>query len=637
MTATQHIQRPWDDANSLIFLAIGMIVVLMFAWRRFNEPSFPNNDTLPRTVDPLRYLFISSAYTKARLVYSLGFIFLYVLLVLPGPSAASLVGVTNLPTEGWALAVAIVIVQVAPNAGIKWLNLVEETWRKWVHSWFLVPDGIVKTAAILQEAKLSLTPEQFENLPEDVRLRIEAGLQLPPNSLRGGWARAQAMLDGTLRTGAFSGLAAEPFKDDFDDIKKRYRALRDEIAPYLESTPAPAACDGIDGVDTKLQGFLRSVYIYISWLVLYSAQNERDVDQKLEDFGFSIPPRGGRRTFDLMATPAIMVGFVTLVFWLAAPLPQGKPGTPAYDAVAHVMTAAAGWIGNSLFYGLVLYLALHLRSTQIEEKAWMRGSPRCLGVIAMKTGFTAYVTIVVVGVVSALIPVWLKAAVREPDANSVWGGVDWLQKLLGSTPWALVGATVGVMVARSVGVDIERTTVADRIKEGLRFGAVLALVAGVAQLLQNTINQQLLAGLVKHFHASDQAWIFITNPLEVGTVGAACGAIIGFTVPYAFRMSILEPADWQEARNLQDLIDRATTAFGSAEKARDWAFSPTKTNKFAGLTPAEALGYRAYAPTVMRYVKTDVAGRQLRAAAAKELCANTPAPSGQDPHLEDHP
>ena len=49
-----------------VFFFFGLLVVTAFAWKRFNEPSFPNQESLPRAVDPLRYLFFKSAYQKAR-------------------------------------------------------------------------------------------------------------------------------------------------------------------------------------------------------------------------------------------------------------------------------------------------------------------------------------------------------------------------------------------------------------------------------------------------------------------------------------------------------------------------------------------------------------------------------------------
>ena len=68
-----------------IFFLIGLVVVVTYAWQRFNEPSFPQRENLPRTVDPLRYLFLRSAYGKARLAYVAGLMALYALLVRPAP------------------------------------------------------------------------------------------------------------------------------------------------------------------------------------------------------------------------------------------------------------------------------------------------------------------------------------------------------------------------------------------------------------------------------------------------------------------------------------------------------------------------------------------------------------------------
>jgi hypothetical protein len=75
-----------------IFFLIGLLVVMAYAWQRFNEPSFPRRETLPRTVDPLRYLFLRSTYGKARLAYVVGLIVLYCLFVAPGPTMIEALG-----------------------------------------------------------------------------------------------------------------------------------------------------------------------------------------------------------------------------------------------------------------------------------------------------------------------------------------------------------------------------------------------------------------------------------------------------------------------------------------------------------------------------------------------------------------
>ena len=98
-----------------IFFFFGLVVVLAFAWQRFNEPSFPNQRALPRAVESLRYLFLKPAYQKARFAYVTGLLLLYALLVAPGPKIVPALGESvrkDFPPEGWALLVALILTGV---------------------------------------------------------------------------------------------------------------------------------------------------------------------------------------------------------------------------------------------------------------------------------------------------------------------------------------------------------------------------------------------------------------------------------------------------------------------------------------------------------------------------------------------
>jgi hypothetical protein len=100
----------FDNLESVYFF-IGMIVMVTYSWQRFNEPSFPNQETLPHVVEPLRYIFLGQTYRRAMLIYILLTLFLYSLLVLPGPGIVAALrpfGATeaNFPVQVWALMVA---------------------------------------------------------------------------------------------------------------------------------------------------------------------------------------------------------------------------------------------------------------------------------------------------------------------------------------------------------------------------------------------------------------------------------------------------------------------------------------------------------------------------------------------------
>src|SRR5438874_5704335 len=175
-----------------VFFVFGLLVVTAFAWKRFDEPSFPNQESLPRTVDPLRYLFFKSAYQKARLTYLFALLLLYTLLVAPGPKiapAVGTVGVKDIPAEGGALLAALILTGVGlAHDSLKRLHTVEEMLRHWVHEWFLVPDGVERTIGVLEDARYEPPPSQLDLLQSPRKERVQADLKSAPETLRYRWA-----------------------------------------------------------------------------------------------------------------------------------------------------------------------------------------------------------------------------------------------------------------------------------------------------------------------------------------------------------------------------------------------------------------------------------------------------------------
>ena len=142
-----------------IFFVLGLLVVAAYAWQRFNEPSFPNRETLPRTVAPLRYLFLRRAYRRALLTYVAVSLLLYSVLVLPGPSIIPALSTVRcrkrLSGRGMGSA-------GGPPARRVWCQIpisdglprIEEWLRRSVHAWFFVPEGIVRTIGVLEDARI---------------------------------------------------------------------------------------------------------------------------------------------------------------------------------------------------------------------------------------------------------------------------------------------------------------------------------------------------------------------------------------------------------------------------------------------------------------------------------------------------
>jgi hypothetical protein len=597
-----------------IFFLIGLLVVMAYAWQRFNEPSFPQRETLPRTVDPLRYLFLRSTYRKARLAYVVGLIVLYGLFVAPGPTmieALGDVGFKDFPPKAWALLIALVLTGVgAAPVSVKWLNVLEEWLRRWVHAWFLVPDGIERTIGVLEDARYDPPPSQLSLVENPAtRERLQENLKAPTGTLRYRWARTAVLMVSLRQMGAgathpLKRAAFEPFEEDFKAILASYRALRPDVEAVLNN---PTGSDSEENLLTSVDSLLKRVYAYISWGLLQQADREGDIDQTLEELGFRIPKTGGRRLLDIVAPAALLVALITMVFLLTMDAGRWAMGKGA-DVSDTVIAALSPTIAAALMYGSAVFIALKGRAAQIEEKAWREGSPRCLIWIAFKAGLVTWGVIIAATVISDQFPqVWrslsamvhaLKSFIAGTAIDSAVEGWSFLPiRIATALPWVLVGATASAVLASALGGDVRRIDRSQRVREAIILGIAVGLAAGAALSIQFALTEKL----------EGRPGSFGDVPLTA-LAAFACGAVIGFKVPVACRINLVTPLDPIMARALRDLLAQAKVALGSETAARDWVFAPN--GDLDGITPAEAVQYKTQATGVGRLLEAEAVRRR---------------------------
>ncbi len=599
------------DHNMYIFFFFGLLVVAAYAWQRFNEPSFPNREALPHTLDPLRYLFLKPAYRRARLVYVSVSLTLYIMLVLPGPKIVAALGTNgakDFPPEAWALAVALVLVGLVPNSNVKWLTMVEDWLRRGVHAWFLVPDGIVRTIAVLEDARYEPPPSQLNAIQMPLRESLRTELRSPTNSLRYRWARATMLMESLRQVGAgtthpLKMAAFEPFVEDFDDIRKSYRALGPDVAARGDD---PADIDKEDNLIRSIDDLLKRIYAYISWGVRQQADSERDVDRTLEDLGFRIPLTTGHRLFDIAAPSVLLIAVITIVFWV---IYDAAGGALVSDSIVEAMFSAAA---ASFIYGSAVFIALNGRAAQIEQKVWRQASPKCLVPMAIKAGLVTWLVIFVTTVLSTL-PETIKSlvglvqmvnALATTTATGYPDATDWSSlpiKLVSALPWMLAGATATVLLAFLLGGDVRRTDIRHKLRDAIVLGAGLGLAAAAAQLIQMSLLEQL-----DHLVDSTKPYrdhLDVGSIASVGLAGMACGAVLGFMVPQAWRANVVTPFDLVMARALRDLLRQAETVLGTEAAAEDWAFSPHI--ELGGITAAEAIQFKSHATGVGRLLESE--------------------------------
>jgi hypothetical protein len=173
-------------------------------------------------------------------------------------------------------------------------------------------------------------------------------------------------------------------------------------------------------------------------------------------------------------------------------------------------------------------------------------------------------------------------------------------------PWLLAGATASAVLASSVAGDARSTDRSQRAIDAIFLGGALALAVGWAALLQYALTEKL----------EGKPWD-LGDVISLGLAGFACGAVIGFKLPWACKTNLVTPPDRATASVLWELLVQAERELGSKVAAQNWIFSPNAD--LDGITPAEAIQYTTRATGVKRLLETEAAARREEARAERPM------------------
>lgn len=596
------------------YFVIGLLTVTLYAWRQFNEPSFQKKDALPRTITPLRYLFLSTAYPWARMIYVLVSMVLYCLLVWPGPTMLSTLNATKdvSPTQAWPLLVALFLIGVIPNSNAKWLTMVEEQLRRAVHAWFLVPSGTERIIGLLEDARFEPRPSQMSGALAELRSKLDGDLSQPRGSLRYRWALATLLMASLKQMNAgephaLSRDAFTPFEDDFRALVERYKLLQKDVAGSGDPSRDGEAEENLA---QSVKDLLRNLYAYISWGVRYPARSDRDIYRTLKEVGFEFRIQTERRLFDLVVPATFAVAAIMLASSV------GKDGYAflqgsALEYSQVVQGAASSALAAGLMYGGAVWVLLRGRALQIEHRVWRHGSPRRLLSIALQAGLLTWGVIMLSTVVVDL-PKLVRSidGLREVAASLArtrefrWQSEEswWLpSKVLGSVPWVLLGAAASVVLASCLGGDIRRRDKAGAWRDAAVVGCGLAVSAVLAFLLQGAL------GAAEDLRLAFD-WPTLVRTTWTAADGFACGAVVGFMVPHASRAELVRPFETTARRALNELLQEAESKLGSRAAAMEWAFKPY--DELGGIAAAEAVRYKGYTAEIGRLLEDEASARR---------------------------
>jgi hypothetical protein len=576
---------PNVDLYLSVFFVVGVLVVITFTWQRFNEPSFPNRKTLPRTLFPVRYLFLRSGYRRARLTYVGAMLLLYCILVAPGPKIAPLLSAQatkEFPPEGWALLAALILtgVGLVPDS-FRWLNKIEDQLRQWVHEWFLVPDGVERTIGILEDAPYELPASQLKLVEIQDKERLQQDLKSAPGTLLYRWGRATALITSLQQKGTQYPLkraTLEPFAEDFEIILEKYQALRPDVEALRGNhVGTPKLTKSIDDLFGR-------IYAYISWGVRSQSSSEKEIDQTLEKLGFNISQEpAARPLFDIVLPAVLLVAFVTMIFWVSVDAVKSMIGGSHFVIQGSIVHSLSPAFAAGLMYGSVVFIALRYRSIQIDNRVWRENSAICLIGIAVRAGLVTW-AVIIATTCASFVTSDFGGHENDSFAGGGWGFLP--VKMATALPWLLVGATASAALASCAGGD-GRIDKPHRLKDAIILGIAVGLAAATAQLIQTSLSQF-------QFQEADAPPLAVV-PL-IGLAGAICGGVIGFMVPQAYRASLVRPHNREMDKTLRDLLRKAETQLVTRAAAEEWVFGPN--DALGGIAPAEAMQYQTQSNAV---------------------------------------
>jgi hypothetical protein len=621
------------DAQSIyyiIYCLFGTVTVIGFARQQFNKPSFPEEDKrdiLPHAVEPLRHLFLGESYRRARRAYVRISLLLYLVLLLPGllPGrniSAPVAAEANVPLQAWPLFVALVLVGLIPNWNAKWITAVEETTRRIVQNYFLVPEGIKGTIRAVADAAYD-PPVGIRNLIQDSsKANLLDDLGQPTESLDYKWARASIVLESLRRKeGALQGINFGPFLEDYQGIRYTFKELEPEVEKLRDDQLALSndranptgtqvdkslskreadLTDREETLKTSVQELLKRMYAYLSWGILQQAKTDKEVDRIFRGLGFRIPVVVTLQIFDAAVPAMLIVCAITFLFWTVCDYINTRSFEKTSDGAVSTLFSA---IAAASMYGLAISIALKNRWARIENHDWNQTYPSSYLPIARKAGLVSWAVIAMMTVLSepghvagSLIGIWNRFVPDWAIFASSIATQDWYAvpvRILSAFPWVLAGAVASTLLAFLLGYDARRTGMPDRVRDGLVFGFALGVAASFAMYFQSSLTGR-IGHLIGDVELAKASTIPLGTSFAVGLAGSLCGVVIGYKVPWVHRYGVANPTA-EIAQSLDALTRNAQKSRPDEGAAKDWVFSPH--NELGGISPAEALQHKSWANT----------------------------------------
>jgi hypothetical protein len=449
-----------DNAEKwIIAFAFGAVMVGMYSWSRFDEPSCDSQSEYFSRYKP-RFSTSYGRYARAKWAYVGAMMVVYVALsFVPGlvNAFAGLRGGddSSKSIDGLPLAVALALVTLQNVPGLKEL---EKRIRGFLHSVARIPDCVRRTVAQMRSSPFNFEPGVYQCQTKKLSAQPGTASQLTSDlsKLRDDdeilhtWYCVGSVL-AALSERRRDGVGIDPiffanYRDELDSIAAKHIALVELVREHVgECLKGNSPTDL--GTLSEVRDLRDRLYTFVACGVHSTVRNEADSLEVVARLGFSIdhaPVRGHGHaigplaglSFICLAMLSIFTGYSTEAFsefvvgrvggdWLGGlGIPTGTLGLFAWT-----------WL-TAAFYFSTIFGALAVRNARIARREWFD-----LNDLNRERPLLRYVTPIVVGTALGAITLSIIAVISARMSSGETGAA-----IIGALPWFPLATVMAAIV-----------------------------------------------------------------------------------------------------------------------------------------------------------------------------------------------
>lgn len=380
---------------------IGVVVVLLFSIDKFNEPSFSRRADEPETLFLPRYLALRHQYVRGLAMYIGGTEVLFLLFTIAGPKFLTNLqqNTIQISPETWPLAAALLITGIIPN--IKWLQKLEEKWRRVCHENAYIPDGAKETAHKITHAKFDPGAYRSDISSDHAFNELKEYFDEREDRIIRNWVKISCILHALGReleddanSSNFDRNFLSSSKAEIDqlkaDFKRDQRMFKNYLIAKAKTKDASLLAENSNELIQEIKRLMKRVCTIVSCAVRAKQSSEEGVFRSLGDVGFFVVRGGGasRGLLDvLFLSLACVCGLVFAGVYISQNMMSSsnvfREGYSRLDVAAIWSFLVLG------FHGIAALVAAYLRELKLRRGTW-RDRPLSKTWISLFAAFCGY-------------------------------------------------------------------------------------------------------------------------------------------------------------------------------------------------------------------------------------------------------